>query len=151
MTDWLARIRAARETGDPSPLLARIPYAAFLGLSMEVVEGELITRMRYAERLIGDSSIPALHGGTLGALLESAAIFTVMWKAEDERLPKTINLTVDYLRSGRAMNTFAAATITKPGRRVVNVHAVAWQDDRTRPIASAEAHFLVGGSDGSGA
>jgi hypothetical protein len=29
------------------------------------------------------------------------------------------------------------------GRRVVNVHTTAWQEDRARPIASAIAHFLI--------
>ena len=29
------------------------------------------------------------------------------------------------------------------GRRVVNVRAVAWQRDPTRPIAAANAHFLL--------
>ncbi|MCZ7686049.1 MAG: PaaI family thioesterase [Sandaracinaceae bacterium] len=143
MSDWLERVRAAREAGDPSPLLERVPYAGFLGLHVAIEQGELIASMRFSDRLIGDSSIPALHGGTLGALLESTAIFTLMWAAEGARLPKTINLTIDYLRSGRARDTFAAATIEKHGRRIANVRAIAWQEDRQRPIASALAHFLV--------
>lgn len=143
MSDWLERVRAAREAGDPSRLIERIPYAAFLGLQVALEDGELIASMRFSDHLIGDSSIPALHGGTLGALLESSAIFTLLWAAEGARLPKTINLTVDYLRSGRARDTFAAATIEKHGRRIANVRAVAWQEDRERPIASALAHFLV--------
>jgi uncharacterized protein (TIGR00369 family) len=123
--------------------LAHIPYAGFLGLAIEIAGGELVARMRFSEHLVGDSSIPALHGGTIGALLESASIFTVMWTLEGERLPKTINLTVDYLRSGRGTDTSAVATITKQGRRVVNVRATAWQEDRARPIASGDAHFLL--------
>lgn len=146
MSGWVERIRAAREAGDPSPLLEHVPYAGFLGLSFELpVQGELVLRMRYSDHLIGDSALPALHGGTLGALLESAAIFTLMWRHEGERLPKTINLTIDYLRSGRATDTFAAATIIKHGRRVANVRAIAWQSERDRPIASADAHFLLAG------
>lgn len=145
-TDWIERIRAAKQAGDPSPLFDHVPYARFLGLSFELpAEGELVLRMRYADHLIGDSALPALHGGTIGALLESAAIFTLMWSHEGERLPKTINLTIDYLRSGRATDTFAAASITKRGRRVANVRALAWQGDRERPIASADAHFLLAG------
>ncbi len=147
MTDWAERIRSARESGDPSALLSRIPYAGFLGMSMEIADGELIARMRFSEGLVGDSSIPALHGGTIGALLESCAIFTAMWTLEGEQLPKTINLTVDYLRSGRATDTLASATITKQGRRVVTVRATAWQDDRARPIATADAHFLLASPD----
>lgn len=145
MSAWIERVRAAKEAGDPAALLEHVPYARFLGLSFELPEGQLLVRMRYSEHLIGDSALPALHGGTIGALLESAAIFTLMWTHEIERLPKTINLTIDYLRSGRAVDTFASATIVKRGRRVANVRASAWQADPDKPIASADAHFLLAG------
>jgi acyl-coenzyme A thioesterase PaaI-like protein len=58
-------------------------------------------------------------------------------------LPKTITFTVDYLRSGAPIDTHARGIVTRHGRRVANVRVEAWQDDRTRPIASAHAHFLV--------
>lgn len=141
---WMERVRAARASGDPSPLLECVPYAAFLGLSVELSGGELVGRLRFSDPLIGDSTIPALHGGTLGALLESTAHLAVLFGTDVEQIPKTINLTVEYLRSGRARDTFATAVITKPGRRVVNVRATAWQDDRSRPVAAANVHFLVG-------
>ena len=100
--------------------------------------------MAFGEHLVGDSGIPALHGGTLGALLESTAILTVLWHGEGLALPKTINLTVQYLRSGRAEDTFAEAEIVRAGRRVSAVRAVAWQGQRDKPIATADAHFLLG-------
>ena len=52
-------------------------------------------------------------------------------------------LTVEYLRSGRPVDTFARGVPTRQGRRVANVRVEAWQDDRSRPIAVASAHFLV--------
>jgi acyl-coenzyme A thioesterase PaaI-like protein len=58
-------------------------------------------------------------------------------------LPKTITITVDYLRSGHAVDTYARGVVTRQGRRVANVHVEAWQDDRARPIATAHAHFLI--------
>ena len=58
-------------------------------------------------------------------------------------LPRTITLTVDYLRSGRAVDTFARGILTRQGRRVACVRVEAWQDDRSRPIAVASAHFLI--------
>jgi acyl-coenzyme A thioesterase PaaI-like protein len=58
-------------------------------------------------------------------------------------LPKTINITIDYLRSGRTVDTFARGVITRHGRRVANVRVEAWQDDPERPIAIAYAHFLI--------
>ncbi len=79
----------------------------------------------------------------LGALLESTAIFQLMWETEVIVLPKTITLTVDYLRPGRPVDTYARGILTRQGRRVANVRVEAWQDDRSRPIAVASAHFLI--------
>ena len=61
----------------------------------------------------------------------------------DLPVPKTINITVDYLRSARVIDTHARATITKHGRRVANVQVRAWQADESKPVAAAHAHFLL--------
>ena len=143
MTTLVATIAAAKASGDFAAIHRAIPYARWLGVSVERSSGELLSRLAFSPALIGNPALPALHGGTVGALLESAAIFQVLWELDAVVLPKTINITVDYLRSGRPADVFAKAVITKRGRRVVNVRAEAWQDDRDKPIASATAHFLV--------
>ena len=139
----IERLAEAKKAGDYETFMNVIPYARFLGLSAAMVGDELITTMRYADHLIGNPALPALHGGTLGALLESAAIFELLWRAETIVLPKTITLTVDYLRSGAPVDTHARSVVTRHGRRVANVRVEAWQDDPARPIASAHAHFLI--------
>jgi len=139
----LARIEAFRHSGDPSPLIGAIPYAQFLGLSMQVSAGELRGKLSFADHLVGNPALPALHGGTTGALLESTAIFELLWSADTVVLPKTISITIQYLRSGRPLDTFARGVITKRGRRVVTVRAEAWQKEPDRPIATATASFLV--------
>ena len=133
----------AKRAGDYQALLDAVPYSRFLGLSAALDTGELITTMRYADHLIGNPALPALHGGTLGALLESAAIFELLWRAETIVLPKTITLTIDYLRSGAPVDTHARGTVTRQGRRITNVRMEAWQADRSAPVATAHAVFLV--------
>jgi len=137
------RLEEAKRAGDYQGLLDLIPYARFLGLSCAMVGEELITTMRFGDHLIGNPALPALHGGTLGALLESAAIFELLWRAETIVLPKTITLTVDYLRSGAPVDTHARSVVTRQGRRVTNVRMEAWQTDRSTPVATAHAIFLV--------
>ncbi|CAN5715120.1 PaaI family thioesterase [soil metagenome] len=138
-------LASAKASGDYSGLVDAIPYAKFMGISCtKHPDGaELVTTMTYAPQLIGNAQLPALHGGTLGALLESAAIFELMWRAETIVLPKTITFTVDFTRSAAAVDTYAHAVITRQGRRITNVRAEAWQDDRARPVAKATAIFLV--------
>jgi uncharacterized protein (TIGR00369 family) len=137
------KLAAAKAAGDIKALFDLVPYSRFLGLSARLDAGELITTMTFADHLIGNPVLPALHGGTLGALMESAAIFELLWRAETIVLPKTITLTVDYLRSGAAVDTHARSTVTRHGRRVANVRVEAWQADRNAPVATAHAIFLV--------
>lgn len=137
------RITAAKAAQDYQGLIDLVPYAKFVGLTAAMQGEELITTMRYGDHLIGNRSLPALHGGTLGALLESAAIFELLWHAETIVLPKTITLTIDFLRSGAAVDTHARGVVTRQGRRVTNVRMEAWQADRKVPVATAHAIFLV--------
>ncbi len=137
------RLTAARASQDYQALVDLIPYAGFLGLTAAMQGDDLITTMRYGDHLIGNPALPALHGGTLGALLESAAVFELLFRSETVVLPKTITLTVDYLRSGAPVDTHARGVVTRQGRRVTNVRMEAWQVDRTKPVATAHAVFLV--------
>jgi uncharacterized protein (TIGR00369 family) len=136
-------VAAARAAEDPQMLVAAIPYARFIGLEVAREGGAIVSTMRFGDHLIGDATIPALHGGTLAALLESTAIFAVLFDAERAMLPKTITLTIDYLRSGRAVDTKCRARIVRQGRRVVVLATEAFQDDASKPVATAIVHLLV--------
>jgi acyl-coenzyme A thioesterase PaaI-like protein len=136
-------LREAKQSGDVSALVETIPYLQFLGVSAQTASGELIGKMAYSDPLIGNANLPALHGGAIGALLESTAILQTLWESGTIALPKIVTITIDFLRSGRPVDTFAAGYITKEGRRVVNVGVEAWQEDRKRPIARANAIFLI--------
>ena len=143
----IKRLDEARKKRDVSRLAEAIPYAKWMHIAPETTTGELLTRMRYHDSLIGNTHLPAIHGGTLGAMLEMAAIFHLLWETDAQTVPKIVNITVDYLRSAGPRDVIAAAKVTKQGRRMVNVFAEAWQDDRSKPVASASAHFLVQSDD----
>ena len=97
----------------------------------------------FAEHLIGNPVLPAIHGGVLGAFMEMTALAQLSVSQGLERQPKPIDVTVEYLRSGRPLTTFARASIKRLGRRIANVHVEAWQDTRAAPIASLHGHFLI--------
>lgn len=143
MSTLLDQVRRARETGDYASFTQAIPYARWLGISAAQVDGEILGKLAFADHIIGNPTIPALHGGTVGALLESTAIFQLLWDAETVLIPKTINLTISYLRSARPIDTWAKARITKQGRRVAAVHVDAWQDSREIIVATATVNLLI--------
>lgn len=126
-----------------SDLLQRLPYARFLGLEGRIEDEVLTVVMPFADRLIGNPMLPALHGGSTAALLEMTAIAQVALAYPRLRLPRPINVTVSYLRSGRPVDVIARARISRAGRRVAHVLAEAWQDDPDQPIATLVANFLL--------
>ncbi len=141
-------VRAAREAGDINRFIDAIPYARFLGISASAEGGVLTARLANSEKLIGNPALPAIHGGVVGAFLETTAILQLLWTLESIRIPKTITITFDYLRSAGPLDTFARAEVTKLGSRVANVRAYAWQADVAKPVASANANFLITPADG---
>ncbi|MFN3836901.1 MAG: PaaI family thioesterase [Brevundimonas sp.] len=124
-------------------ILDRMPYARFLGLQTLISGDEITVTMPFQDRLIGNPMLPALHGGSTAALLEMTAMAQVALIFPAQRLPRPINVTVAYLRTGRPVDVFARAKISRAGRRVAHVQAEAWQEERSQPIASLTAHFLL--------
>lgn len=141
-------------------LVEGVPYIGFLGIQFDRRGDELTAVLPFQDMLIGNPMIPALHGGATAAFLEVTAIIELSWAmlwedmeagridptaegAPFPRLPKTIDFTVDYLRSGLPRDAYARARVNRSGRRYASVHVEAWQDNRTRLFAQATGHFLM--------
>lgn len=153
------QVRARRDAA-LARLVQAIPYAAWLGIEFDRRGDELTAVLRYSDRLIGNPTLPALHGGAIAAFLETAAIIQLTWSGlwdqiEAERglagpppgdlprLPKTIDFTIDFLRSGLPRDAYARASVVRQGRRYASVHVEGWQDNRARPFAQATGHFTM--------
>ncbi|MCY1126135.1 PaaI family thioesterase [Frigidibacter sp. RF13] len=142
-------------------LVEGVPYIRFLGIEFDRRGDELTAVLPFHESHIGNPLLPALHGGVTAAFLEVASIvelsWTMIWEDLESgaldaarlaggglpRLPKTIDFTVDYLRSGLPRDAYARARVNRSGRRYASVHVEAWQDNRSRLFAQATGHFLM--------
>ncbi|NBD30430.1 MAG: PaaI family thioesterase [Alphaproteobacteria bacterium] len=156
-------VKQRRDTALQS-LVEAVPYIGFLGIRFDRRGDELTAVLPYRDDLIGNPMLPALHGGVTAAFLETTAIIELSWSSrwdeierngadiqlEDRRprLPKTIDLTVDYLRSGLPRDAYARARVVRSGRRYASVQVEAWQDNRDRMFAQATGHFLMPARDG---
>ncbi|MFN3521151.1 MAG: PaaI family thioesterase [Phenylobacterium sp.] len=127
--------------------LQRVPYIRFLGMRAELAGDEMTAVLPFADHLIGNTMLPALHGGVIGAFLEMTALAQLSVVQPSARVHKTIDVTIEYLRPGRALTTYARADLRKVGRRIANVHVEAWQDRRDKPVAALRGHFLLSGPD----
>jgi uncharacterized protein (TIGR00369 family) len=124
-------------------MLEATPYMRFLGMTAELAGDEMTAILPFSPPLIGNVMIPALHGGVLGAFMEMTALCQLAVREPLRRRPKTIDVTIEYLRPGLAQTTYARADVRKIGRRIANVHVEAWQDHRAAPVAALRGHFLL--------
>ena len=142
-------------------LVGGVPYIRFLGIQFDRRGDELTGVLNFDEKLIGNPFLPAIHGGVTAAFLEVTSIITLSWTylfpdiesgaidpermaaGDLPRLPKTIDFTVDYLRSGLPRDAYARATVSRSGRRYASVHVAAWQDHHDKLFAQATGHFLM--------
>ena len=128
---------------DVNAVLEHIPYARFLGLQVEQHGNEIMTVLPFQNDLVGNINLPAIHGGVVGAMLEITSTMQLIFDTACERLPKTVDVSFDYLRSARGMTTYGRAIVTRQGRRVANVRAELWQEARDKPVAASHGHFLL--------
>ncbi|KMN81117.1 PaaI family thioesterase [Chromobacterium alkanivorans] len=144
MSQFMERFNALRDQKAYAQIVNELPYNKLMGMELAEDEaGELLFLLPFSERNVGNTALPALHGGLIGGFLESAAMLHLMWNRESLETPKIVDFSLDYLRPGRAQTLYAKCEITKQGKRVANVLIEAWQEDRRKPVAVARAHFLL--------
>ncbi len=123
--------------------LGRVPYVRFLGMRAELAGDEMTATLPFAPHLVGNTVMPALHGGALGAFMEMTALAQLSVTSPASRVHKTIDISIEYLRPGKAQFTYARADVRKVGRQFANVHVEAWQEARSKPVAFLRGHFLL--------
>ncbi len=121
------------------------PYALAMGMSIDHIEdGAPVIAMDTSDRATGRPGY--LHGGAIAGLLEVAAISALRAELGDEcanvRI-KPVNISVEYLRGGAMVPTFAQGQVIRAGRRIANVRAEVWQGARDKPLASCWMNFLL--------
>lgn len=125
-----------------------LPYADFLGITViGTSDGAPLLAMPAAEGLRGAPD--RLHGGAIAGLLEIAAIAAIDATLDDtaearERF-KPITVTLDFMRPGLLVETYACGKVIRIGSRIANVAVEAWQDDPARSIAAARMNLAIGG------
>lgn len=144
MSAFMQSFLALRERKDYAGIIETIPYAKLLGVEFEETgEDSLLFRLPFYEHNIGNTLLPALHGGLIGGFLENAGLIHLMWVRATLEPPKVVDISFDYLRSGRPQTLYAQCQLTKQGKRVANMLIESWQGDRSKPVAVARAHFLL--------
>jgi len=132
--------------------LSQIPHAAAIGMTLvSRREGICVVRVPYAEHLVGDPDTGVVHGGVITALLDNASGMAVRndGTPNEERSMATLDLRIDYMRPAQPReDLYAEAECYRMTSNVAFVRAIAYQGDRSDPIASSVATFMLGTSSG---
>ncbi len=133
---------AARVTGDYDLLLSELPYTRFIGMRARLVGDKVRLTLPLEPMLVGNIKLKALHGGVVGACMESVALLQLIHE-RGLPLPKTIDFTVDYLRLAMGEELCAEAEVQRLGRRFANVRMRAYQAGRDEAVALGRGNFLL--------
>jgi len=131
------------EAPDLSRLLAGSPFARYLRVNAAIDGAGVLATLAARHTLVGNVSLPALHGGAIAAFLEITCLLQLAHETKSAVPARTIDLSVEYLRPGRPELVFARAEIRRLGRRVATVHAQAWQRDVNAPVCLLQCHLRL--------
>lgn len=111
---------------------------------VRIGEGEAELTMPYDEKLVGDPRTGVVHGGAVSTLMDTCGGAAVMSHPANPGGTATIDLRIDYMRTAApGHRLFARATCYHVTRTVAFVRALAWDEDREHPVATATGAFTV--------
>lgn len=133
----------------------RIPFNQVLGLEIVSMGDPVVIRFDFRPELVGNYVRKALHGGVISAALDTvggmAAFLDLMHRLNDvtleERVARlgrvgTIDLRIDYLRSGIGESFDATAVVLRSGSRVV-VTRMELHDQDAKLLAVGTGTYIV--------
>ena len=130
----------------------QIPFNRFVGLKVEDLErGQALLKIPFFPQAIGDPFRPALHGGLLSMLADTAGGLAVFTQIQDDQVVSTLDLRIDYLRPGQIKcDLFGSAKVLRLGKRIGVTQTTLYHHNQDLPIATAIAAYNIVDSKGLG-
>jgi uncharacterized protein (TIGR00369 family) len=100
-----------------------VPFNRFLGIEGESASaGRAVLRLPVRKEHVGDPRRPALHGGVLSSLIDTAGGLAAWSALGAQETVSTVDLRVDYLEpAGLQAPLRAEAELVRKGNRVCHV------------------------------
>jgi len=110
----------------------QVPFNRLLGIQGESASaGACVLVLPVRPEFVGDFRRPALHGGVVSALIDTAGGVAAWSTLGPEESVSTVDLTVDFLEpAGLAAPLRAAAQLVRKGNRVCHVRVAVTQDGK---------------------
>lgn len=116
---------------DVMRLMQGSPFNRLLGIQGECRgPGHVVMTLPAADDVVGDPRRPALHGGVVASLVDTAGGAAAWSTLASGESVSTMNLSVDYLEpAGLGAPLRAEATLVRKGSRVCHVRVSVTQGD----------------------
>ena len=125
--------------------LQSTPYTRHLGVLLvnhDAADG-VVFHLPFDARLIGNVTLPAIHGGVIAAFMEAAALAATYARIDAGLLAKLVDFSIDYLSSAGPIDLYAQCEMHRVGKRIAAVGVRCWQRNMDAPIALGRAHVYV--------
>lgn len=132
---------------DPKRILdvmeERSPFHRLLGIKGEWIEpGRAVLVIPVRPELVGDPRRPALHGGVVAALVDTAGGAAAWSTVSAEDAVSTVDLSVDYLEAaGLGAPLRGEAVVVRKGSRLCHVRMSVTQDGV--PVAEGRGVYSI--------
>lgn len=125
--------------------MRRIPHSRELGMEIsDMGDGTAEITMAYDKRFVGDPKSGVIHGGAVSALMDTCCGTAVISHPEVPGPTATIDLRIEYMRAATPGQIVTArAECYHVTRSVAFVRATTFDEDFTRPVATATGTFTV--------
>ncbi|MFH2010237.1 MAG: hotdog fold thioesterase [bacterium] len=97
----------------------KIPFNRFLGVTVRQFDSGLVQlELPARDEFIGNPMLPALHGGVISSLLDTAGGGAVWSQVGNGEAVSTVDLRVDFLRPGRQLPLVGQGKVVRLGNKV---------------------------------
>jgi uncharacterized protein (TIGR00369 family) len=134
---------------EPPGVPVTSPMARALGMMLVASEPDIVVKVPYRDDLVGDPDTGVIAGGVVTTLLDHTCARAVAKKLTEETSIATLDLRIDYMRPSKpGKDILATAYCYKTTRSVAFVRAVAYDEDPSDPVASAQGTFMLNSNAG---
>lgn len=125
--------------------IGSLNHCVYLGIEpVSARPNELVVKLPYSDKIIGDPDTRIIHGGAITALMDTTSGTGILCALDNFELCPTLDLRVDYMRPAQPdQPVFARARTYRTTQNIIFTRCEAYQeDDSIKVVAHCVATFM---------